>query len=201
VSDGADDERTDPFADLDDAVDDREGDPFDRLDEGRTAPGDAEGDDRQETDEEPSSGTGPLDGSESRTGGPEGPLSGRIEDAEPGQPSFSEGEGRRGDPFDNFDDAFDREEIDRVDPDTVWEELESAQAGGSLAETPERTYAEVSKHSYCEQCEHFSAPPEIRCGHEGTQIVEFLDMETVRVVDCPVVAERKELREGGHGKD
>lgn len=203
MSEEPEDERGDPFADLGDAVGDREGDPFERLDEGPAEPEDSE--EAGASDREPSSGTGSLDVADpdgSRTGGVEGPLSGRIEDSEPGVPSFSEGRGRDGDPFEGFDDAFDREEIEQLDPDAVWEELESAQAGdGSFTEESQRTYAEVSKHSYCEQCEHFSAPPEIRCGHEGTQIVEFLDMETVRVVDCPVVEERKELREGGHGKD
>ena len=204
MSDESDDERGDPFTELGDAVGDREGDPFEHLDEG---PADREGSGTAEStagDEEQSTETGPLDVSEpehSRAGDVEGPLSGRIEDSEPGVPSFSEGDGRDGDPFDRFDDAFDREEIDRIDPDSVWEELEGAQTGGSITESRQRTYAEVSKHSYCEQCEHFSAPPDIRCGHEGTQIVEFLDMETVRIVDCPVVEERKELREGGHGKD
>mgnify|MGYP006274709675 FL=1 len=228
MSDDPDDERGDPFADLDDTVGDREGDPFERLGEGPADPDESgpadSGDSVSEGPEESAAAdrgptgpadatgghgeasgeTGPpeaLDAERSRTGDVGGPLSGRIEDSEPGVPSFSEGEGREGDPFDRFDDAFDREEIDRIDPDSVWEALESAQAGGTVTENRQRTYAEVSKHSYCEQCAYFSAPPDIQCGHEGTQIVEFRDMETVRVVDCPVVEERKELREGGHGKD
>jgi len=209
VSDDSDDERGDPFADLGEAVGDREGDPFERLDEGPAEPGAAEPGDSRPGDAtgrrgEPPSESGPLDDADaesSPSGEVEGPLSGRIGDSEPGVPSFSEEKPREGDPFDRFDDAFDREEIDRIDPDSVWEDLESAQAGASITEKRRRTYAEVSKHSYCEQCEYFSAPPDIRCGHEGTQIVEFLDMETVRVVDCPVVERRKELREGGHGKD
>lgn len=234
MSDDPDDERGDPFADLDDTVGDREGDPFERLGEGPADPeGSGPSDDSESTDsgdsvseapeesvaadrgptgpadatgghETMSGETAPLDASDAEHSRPDdvgGPLSGRIEDSEPGVPSFSEAEGREGDPFDRFDDAFDREEIDRIDPDSVWEDLESAQAGGTVTENRQRTYAEVSKHSYCEQCAYFSAPPDIQCGHEGTQIVEFRDMETVRVVDCPVVEERKELREGGHGKD
>jgi len=51
----------------------------------------------------------------------------------------------------------------------------------------------VSKHAFCETCEHFSGPPEIECGHGGTEILAFVDMETVRVSNCPIVAERRRL--------
>ena len=54
----------------------------------------------------------------------------------------------------------------------------------------ERTYV-VPKADFCETCEHFSAPPEMACGNEGTELVEFEDMEHVRVRDCPVVEERQ----------
>lgn len=108
---------------------------------------------------------------------------------------------REGDPFEGMDDAFDEMEAGGVDPDEVWQDLASAESRGSVGDATERTYADVSKHSYCEQCPHFSGPPEIRCTHEGTEIVEFLDMDSVRVVDCPIVAERKEIREGNAGPE
>jgi hypothetical protein len=101
---------------------------------------------------------------------------------------------REGDPFASVDDAFEEVDVGDLDPDSVWEELSSAEIE-AVAEKQGRTYAEVSKHSYCEQCEYFSDPPDVGCTHEGTQIVEFLDVETVRLVDCPVVAERKRLQE------
>jgi len=92
------------------------------------------------------------------------------------------------DPFDAFESAG----VDGIDPDAVWEDLES---GGP--DTDERTYSEVSKHRFCEGCEHFSAPPEIECTYEGAAIVEFLDTETVRLLNCPVVAEQRALEGGG----
>jgi hypothetical protein len=101
---------------------------------------------------------------------------------------------REGDPFERMDSAFEEQEGGPVDPDAVWQELTSAESRGSVGDAQKRTFADVSKHSYCEQCKHFSEPPDIRCNHEGTEIVEYLDMETVRVVDCPIVAERRELR-------
>jgi hypothetical protein len=100
---------------------------------------------------------------------------------------------REGDPFGSVDSAFAEMDVEQIDPEIVWQELTSAQSRGSVGDVQDRTYADVSKHSYCEQCEYFSEPPAVHCSHEGTEIVEFLDMETVRVVDCPVVTEREKL--------
>ena len=121
---------------------------------------------------------------------------GQREGADPTQEQFRSDVGHReGDPFDSFEDAFDEMDVDKLDPDVVWQQLASAESRGSVGEAQQRTYADVSKHSYCEQCEHFSPPPDVSCGHDGTEIVEFLDMETVRVVDCPIVTEREELED------
>lgn len=102
---------------------------------------------------------------------------------------------REGDPFEEGGSLFEERDTESIDPDAVWQELASADSRGAKGDAYERTFAEVSKHSYCEQCKYFSGPPEVSCTHEGTDIVEFLDMETVRVVDCPIVAERKELED------
>lgn len=45
----------------------------------------------------------------------------------------------------------------------------------------------VSKRNYCMQCPHFSDPPEVRCTHEGTSILSFVDSEHVRVQDCVMI--------------
>lgn len=120
---------------------------------------------------------------------------------DPGEPSIDTGAAaedpfadvgtRGGDPFEGS--AFERMDTGEVDPDEVWNRLSEAQERGSVAQEGERTYAEVSKHRFCEQCEFFSDPPEVACSHDGTEILEFVDQETVRLVDCPVVAEREEL--------
>lgn len=107
--------------------------------------------------------------------------------------AFADADKREGDPFEGMGSAFEEMDVGSVDPDEVWEGLESAEARGSVGEVSDRVYAEVSKHSFCEQCEYFSDPPDVDCSHEGTEIVEFLDMETVRLVDCPIVAEREDL--------
>lgn len=102
-----------------------------------------------------------------------------------------------GDPFTSAESAFERMDVDDLDLDAVWEDLSAAAAQGSVTERDGSVYAEVSKHRFCEQCEFFSEPPDATCTHDGTQIVEFLDMETVRVLDCPVVEERRALEEQG----
>jgi len=89
-----------------------------------------------------------------------------------------------GDPFEAG--LFEERAVVDSEPGAVWEVLER---GGDTAGAGTR--AQVSKHSYCEQCEFFSEPPAVECHHEGTEIVEFPDVETVCVVDCPVVAERR----------
>lgn len=94
----------------------------------------------------------------------------------------------------DVENAFEEVDVADIEPDQVWEELEAAESRGSIAEQSERIFAEVPKHTYCEACKWFSEPPEVACGHEGTDIVEFTDLETVRVVDCPIVEERRDLQ-------
>lgn len=106
------------------------------------------------------------------------------------------------DPFDGFDapesdpfaegrTIFDRDPEDL--DDGVWERMDRADA--DAAAVPGKRHVDVNKHAYCEGCEYFSAPPDVACSHEGTEILEFVDVDTVRVVDCPVVAERTALQD------
>lgn len=117
------------------------------------------------------------------------------------------------DPFESNASAFDQSGIDGIDPDDVWERLTDdtdTDEGGDAEPEPdadavgtavgsaadaEDDVVQVSKHSYCEGCEYFSPPPDVSCGHEGTEIVEFVDIDEVRIANCPVVEERRELDE------
>ena len=199
----------DPFEELDDAVGDREGNPFESLDTDDSVDDDAQSGEDDAADKErfvpehdPSPGmpgvsdAGGDAGSENVADTTEMGLDvGRRDDSGPAEDPFSDVGNREGDPFDSFEGAFEEMDVDKLDPDEVWQDLASAESRGSVGSASRRTYAEVSKHSYCEQCEYFSPPPNVSCGHEGTDIVEFLDMETVRVVDCPIVTEREELED------
>ena len=215
------DEDGDPFERLDESVGDREGDPFEEFSDVET-PDDETGD-HDEVDDvdrlteatgEPGGG-GPTDGTEydghdvtpadhedelpAEETAAAGDHSNVVEKSEPSietgvgdeDDPFGDVGQRAGDPFE--DDIFEEMDVAELDPDDVWESIADAEERGSVSERAERTYAEVSKHSFCEQCEFFSDPPDVSCSHDGTEILEFLDQETVRLVDCPVVEERKEL--------
>lgn len=211
----------DPFEELDEAVEDRDGDPFDNLgypdqegpeeespaDEAEDSPEDTSGEEWSKLtspddefvdspsasepegpDESESAEHTPGDTSEMEFG-----IGRRESEGTPDAPSLGDIGTREGDPFESVQGAFEQMDTGGMNPDAVWQNLASAESRGSVGDVRERSYAEVSKHSYCEQCEHFSEPPDVHCTHEGTDIIEFLDMETVRVVDCPIVAEREEL--------
>ncbi|MEA5387007.1 hypothetical protein VB779_07990 [Haloarculaceae archaeon H-GB11] len=102
-------------------------------------------------------------------------------------------DGMEADPFETPGSAFEHVDVGEVDADEVWERLQDAQERGSVGEADERTERVVSKREFCQGCEYFSDPPEIDCSHDGTDIVEFPDVEHVLVLDCPIVAEREEL--------
>lgn len=91
-------------------------------------------------------------------------------------------------------DLFDRESVTELDAARLWERLEHDDQAPTT-DVQNRTIREVSKRAYCENCEHFSDPPEVACTHEGTTILELTDLETFTVANCPVVAEEEALEE------
>jgi len=95
------------------------------------------------------------------------------------------------------DEAFEEAEVGTVDEQEVW-----TQIGDDEPPAPEPgREVVVPKIGYCERCEFFADPPEMGCTRAGTTIVELVDREHVRVVDCPVVEEREALGEDGPGAD
>ena len=118
------------------------------------------------------------------------------------------------------DDRFESVAVDEIDTDELWasladedgdededgsgdESVEQPEVGsGGAAERVERDDPEarrtdhlVSKGAYCQRCRHLAAPPELRCTHEGTEIVEVADADRFRVRGCPMVDEN-DLVEG-----
>ena len=179
--DEEDEAERDPFGQLEESVEDRDGDPFEFLA-------------TEDTDESP--------GFEADPGGDRAEGTGATsadEFREVTEPSVgpAEGQAPEDDPFSEAAPDFAEVDLGDVDEDEVWDLLSDAQARGSVADVRDRTYAEGSKHSYCERCEYFTGPPSADCTHNGTEILEFVDMETVRVVDCPIVAERRQLERQG----
>jgi len=207
------DEEDDPFETLEDPAD-REGDPFERLgdvgpDDGATEADDEQTETRSETDpdgtDEPTfeeefidendpftspPGTTPGQSPADRSGASE-PVDG---DALGGDDPFAGMDGREGDPFGEGESVFESVDVESVDADEVWASLDEDHTTAAAAES---RYVEVSKHRFCEQCEHFSSPPNAHCTHEEAEIIEYLDMETVRLLNCPIVAEQRELEDEG----
>ena len=128
--------------------------------------------------------TTPLGGDRTESGddpfGPDDPFDGM--------------EGREGDPFGEGGSVFESVDIESVDAEEVWAALDEKPSTPSIDGS---RYVEVSKHRFCEQCEHFSSPPNAHCTHEDAEIIEYLDMETVRLLNCPIVAEQREIEDEG----
>ncbi|WP_135821062.1 hypothetical protein [Halostella litorea] len=100
-------------------------------------------------------------------------------------------------------DLFTEQSAADVDRDRLWEQITGDDAADAPPEdrVEERDERVVSKRSYCQGCEHFSEPPDVRCGHDGTEILEVVDLDHFRVVDCPVVREDELLGKVGDGRD
>lgn len=93
----------------------------------------------------------------------------------------------------DFDGLFEEmsTEADGIDADSVWEELE----GGIDEEEASGEEHVVPTRAFCAQCDHVADPPDVRCTYEGSEIVEFIDKDNVRVRNCPIVAQRREVSE------
>lgn len=103
-------------------------------------------------------------------------------------------EERRGRSRDAPDDQlFTEEDVQEIDTDAVWESLDGDESAEPA--TDARDTRVVEKDAYCEGCPYFSPPPEVSCGHDGTEILELVDMDRFRVVDCPKVRETERLEQ------
>lgn len=211
-------ERDDPFDRLGYDTE-REGDLFERLDDDTPAEsagqdasisgdpwGSPDADEREAVPDDTQSGpdtedpesAGVTDPDAVRSPTPEGSTDHAVGD-DTGDP-FADVETPTENPFSGSGSVFERVDSGSTDPDQVWERItgEDDAEGGDDDDTPmpdDGRYSEVSKHTFCERCEHFSPPPNVTCTHDTAEIIEFLDMETVRLLDCPVVAEREELEQ------
>lgn len=91
-----------------------------------------------------------------------------------------------------FEEKFIEGEAGELDSEAVWDRLDETEA------REEETAAEehvVPARGFCAQCEHAAEPPEVHCTYEGSEIVEFIDTDMVRVHNCPIVEQRRQLGE------
>ncbi|MFC7185929.1 hypothetical protein [Halorubrum yunnanense] len=180
------DEGSDAFDSLDDLATetddpDEVDDPFAELGAGV----DAEGPDSSPADSDPADSS---------------PADSDPADFDPADP-----DARRDDPFDelgsadsetDLDDAFERMDVGGAAEEDVWESLEADAEGidgagalGAATSASGDTEHVVSKRTYCQQCPHFTSPPEAACTHEGTSILEAVGFDEFRVRNCPMISE------------
>jgi len=114
---------------------------------------------------------------ESPSGGPLGDLADRMRE--------------KADRVDEGDGVFEAVDVGEVDQETLWKQVASDEE--FVVEDPADREDVVDKSTYCEKCEFFAGPPEVRCAHEGTSILELVDLEHFRVRNCPVVIEEEAL--------
>lgn len=92
--------------------------------------------------------------------------------------------------------AFEEVDVEEVDVDDLWQRLERDEVGEAaddLEHSSERDVQVIDKREYCMRCQYFSAPPEVRCGHEHGEILEVVDTGSFEVADCPIVNGEEEL--------
>ena len=85
---------------------------------------------------------------------------------------------------------FAESSIDDVDSDSVWDDLEARVSKPIDAQPDASDISIVPTRSFCQDCPHLADPPDVRCTYDGTEIVDFPDMDHVRVKNCPIVEER-----------
>ncbi|WP_255148971.1 hypothetical protein [Halorarius halobius] len=154
-----------------------------------------------DAEDDPESAFDDIDADASDGGNPFGELDDGAETA-PGADGSPDVE-IEAEPFDreaSGGDQFESVEVEDIDEESVWDSLgdeESATAdlddGGPRDVETAAEETVVPKASYCEKCEHFSAPPETACSNPGTEIRELVDVDHFRVANCPVVERRRSL--------
>lgn len=99
-------------------------------------------------------------------------------------------------PEDEVMDSFEEVEVDGVDVEQLWEDLERDDIDDVVDEPlsdTERDVRVIPKRDYCMRCQFFSAPPEVRCTNEHGEILEMVDTEQFKVADCPILRGEAEL--------
>lgn len=106
-------------------------------------------------------------------------------------------------------DPFEEVDVGDIDTEALWESLDADDASSSdpdglgAYDPPEGAAERVDesatrdrdtrpehvldKREYCQRCPYLSAPPDVACGHDDTDIVEVVDGDRFRVRGCPMV--------------
>lgn len=117
---------------------------------------------------------------------------------EPLSDLVSDIEERRSRKSERVDDVFEEVNVGGVDTDDLWADLLSEDSGELVVSAPreagrdDRDVRTIPKTN-CQGCPHVGDPPNLRCTHEGTDILSMPDVDHFRVADCPMVADEDDL--------
>jgi hypothetical protein len=90
------------------------------------------------------------------------------------------------------DDLFESVDVGDVDSEALWEQVSTDEPTAEPeADAPDVRV--ISKSKYCQRCEYFTDPPEVRCTNDGTTIKSEASMDEFEVVDCPKILEDERL--------
>ncbi|MEF8756711.1 MAG: hypothetical protein V5A33_00590 [Halobacteriales archaeon] len=160
--------------------------------EDRTPPGEPPMDDVDRPAGAPNSGSGQIADDDLGGSAPDGPGSPEAGSASGGPlGDLADRMRENADRVEGGDDVFEAVDVGTVDQETLWKQVASDEE--FVVEGPGDREDVVDKSTYCETCEFFAGPPEVRCTHEGTSIRELVDLEHFRVRNCPVVIEEEAL--------
>lgn len=182
-------------SDFDDDSSGPEGEGFDRVDSRYDRASDAtEGDDGAVPASEDAARSPDAErASDGSTPGPADPSADEVPGAPLGELASSVRERQEGQRDSVDDGLFEEQDVASIDTDVVWDRLEDDETDDTPTATAGREERVVEKRAYCERCPFFSSPPEVACGHDGTSIVELVDVDHFRVADCPKVEETERL--------
>ena len=96
-------------------------------------------------------------------------------------------------------DSFESVEVEEIDGEKLWARLtdEDGATVGVAAPREEseddRDVRTVPKRT-CHGCPYFADPPAVACTHEGTSILELVEVDRFRVADCPMVVDDEQVR-------
>ncbi|MFB6299073.1 MAG: hypothetical protein ABEH65_02310 [Halobacteriales archaeon] len=77
--------------------------------------------------------------------------------------------------------------LESPDGEAIWDALQ-ADLEEPIAAPDDRPVHTVELTRYCQRCQYFSAPPDVRCTYDGSHIIELIDDYHVVLVNCPVIA-------------
>lgn len=90
--------------------------------------------------------------------------------------------------------SFEEQEVEEIG--YLWDRIENEDANTETGDSSEKERVDVvPKADYCAGCPHLSDPMDMECTHEGTEILELVDVESVRLRNCPVVEQHETIRE------